>query len=35
MLDIARAERAFGFRATTSFADGLRTTVAWYRANRP
>jgi GDP-L-fucose synthase len=32
-LDTARAAALFGFRATTSFADGLRETVAWYRAN--
>jgi GDP-L-fucose synthase len=30
-LDTGRAEREFGFRATTSFADGLERTVAWYR----
>lgn len=33
-LDVSRAEREFGFRATTSFADGLRETVAWYQAQR-
>ena len=32
-LDTSRAERMFGFRARTTFADGLRETVAWYRAN--
>jgi len=31
-LDVSRAEREFGFRATTSFRDGLRRTVEWYRA---
>jgi len=31
-LDTSRAEREFGFRARTSLADGLRRTVAWYRA---
>lgn len=31
-LDVSRAEREFGFRATTSFANGLRETVAWYQA---
>jgi GDP-L-fucose synthase len=31
-LDTTRAERAFGFRAHTPFADGLRATVAWWRA---
>ncbi len=30
-LDTSRAEREFGFRATTSFEDGLEKTVAWYR----
>jgi GDP-L-fucose synthase len=29
-LDVSRAERAFGFRARTSFEDGLRKTIAWY-----
>jgi GDP-L-fucose synthase len=33
-LDTARAERLFGFRATTSFEDGLRRTIEWYRKNR-
>jgi GDP-L-fucose synthase len=33
-LDVSRAEREFGFRATTNFVDGLRTTVEWYRAER-
>jgi GDP-L-fucose synthase len=31
-LDISRAEREFGFRAKTSFDEGLRKTLAWYRA---
>src|SRR5438093_1246767 len=31
-LDTTRAEREFGFRARTSFEDGLRETVRWYRA---
>ncbi len=31
-LDTSRAERAFGFRARTDFAQGLAQTVAWYRA---
>ena len=30
-LDTARAANAFGFRATTSFVDGLRDTIEWYR----
>jgi GDP-L-fucose synthase len=29
-LDVSRAERAFGFRASTSFEDGLRKTIEWY-----
>jgi len=33
-LDTSRAERLFGFRAATSFEDGLRRTIAWYRAQR-
>ena len=31
-LDTSRAEQAFGFRSRTSFAEGLRRTVDWYRA---
>lgn len=31
-LDSSRAAREFGFRARTSFADGLARTVAWYLA---
>ena len=34
LLDVSRAEREFGFRARTSFDDGLQRTVAWYLANR-
>jgi GDP-L-fucose synthase len=30
-LDTSRAEHLFGFRAQTSFEDGLRRTVDWYR----
>jgi len=33
-LDTARAEQSFGFRATTSFEDGLRRTIEWYRRER-
>lgn len=29
-LDVSRAEREFGFRARTSFEDGLRKTIEWY-----
>jgi GDP-L-fucose synthase len=32
-LDTTRAETAFGFRAETSFAEGLERTVAWYCDN--
>jgi GDP-L-fucose synthase len=31
VLDTTRALREFGFRASTSFEDGLRTTVDWFR----
>jgi GDP-L-fucose synthase len=34
MLDVTRAERSFGFRATTDFREGLRRTIDWYRAHR-
>jgi GDP-L-fucose synthase len=30
-LDVSRADTLFGFRASTSFAEGLRRTVEWYR----
>ncbi len=30
-LDVSRARARFGFAATTSLADGLARTVAWYR----
>jgi GDP-L-fucose synthase len=33
-LDTSRAERLFGFRATTSFEEGLKRTVEWYRSTR-
>lgn len=29
-LDVSRAEREFGFRAHTSFRDGLQKTIEWY-----
>lgn len=29
-LDVSRAERCFGFRASTPFAVGLRETIDWY-----
>jgi GDP-L-fucose synthase len=31
MLDTSRAEREFGFKAKTSFEEGLRRTIEWYR----
>jgi GDP-L-fucose synthase len=34
-LDVTRAAELFGFRARVGFAEGLRRTVEWYRANRP
>lgn len=34
MLDVSRAERLFGFKATVGFEEGLRNTVAWYEQNR-
>ncbi|MGQ9526553.1 GDP-L-fucose synthase family protein [Chloroflexus sp.] len=33
-LDVSRAWERFGFRAETTFADGLRATIAWYRNQR-
>ena len=30
VLDVSRAEREFGFRASTSFEKGLQQTVDWY-----
>jgi GDP-L-fucose synthase len=30
-LDVSRAERLFGFKAQTSFEEGLRRTIDWYR----
>jgi GDP-L-fucose synthase len=33
-LDTSRAEKAFGFRAKTSFDEGLGQTVDWYRRER-
>lgn len=31
-IDVARAERLLGWRATTSLDDGLRRTIAYYAA---
>ena len=33
-VETGRAERAFGFRATTDFETGLRRTIEWYEARR-
>jgi GDP-L-fucose synthase len=33
-LDTSKAYRLFGFRAQSSFLDGLRTTIAWYKNHR-
>ena len=33
-LDVTRAERLFGFRSFTTFEDGLRRTIDWYRETR-
>jgi GDP-L-fucose synthase len=33
-LDTRRAATYFGFRAATSFEDGLRRTIEWYRGSR-
>ena len=31
VLDVSRAEREFGFRATTDFRTGLERTIEWYK----
>jgi GDP-L-fucose synthase len=33
-LDVSRAEREFGFRARTTFDQGLQETIEWYLASR-
>jgi GDP-L-fucose synthase len=33
-VDPSRAKEKFGFQAAVPFADGLRRTIEWYRANR-
>lgn len=33
-LDTSRAEKEFGFKAKTSFRDGLAKTIAWYQEER-
>jgi GDP-L-fucose synthase len=32
-LDVSRAQKEFGFRATTNFEEGLKKTIEWYHAN--
>ena len=32
-LDVTRAEKEFGFRASTPFEEGLRETIAWYESS--
>lgn len=34
MLDISKAEKEFGFRAQTSFKDGLKETIEWYKERK-
>ena len=34
VLDVRRAHERFGFRARTSFSDGLARTIAWYEGQR-
>ena len=34
MLDTSRAQERFGFRARTSFEEGLRNTIDWYEQHR-
>ncbi len=33
LLDVSRAESEFGFKAATSFEEGLQKTIAWYEAH--
>lgn len=34
MLDVSKAEKEFGFRANTSFEEGLKKTINWYISTR-
>jgi len=34
MLDTSRAQKEFGFKAKTSFEDGLKKTIDWYLKNQ-
>jgi nucleoside-diphosphate-sugar epimerase len=33
MLDVSKAKKEFGFKATIAFDDGLRRTISWYRTH--
>jgi len=33
-LDVSKAKKYFGFEAKTTFDDGLKATIDWYKANR-
>ena len=33
MLDTSKAEKEFGFKAETSFEEGLKKTIKWYKLN--
>lgn len=33
-LDVSRAKEEFGFESQTSFEEGLKTTIEWYRTNK-
>jgi len=33
-LDVSKAKKHFGFEAKTTFDDGLKATIDWYKANR-
>ncbi len=33
-LDVSRAEQTFGFRARTTFEEGLRRTIEWYKTKK-
>ena len=35
MLNTTKAQKEFGFKAKTSFKEGLTNTIKWYRENRP
>ena len=32
-LDVSRAEKEFGFKSKTTFEEGLRNTIKWYKEN--